>query len=63
MTIEFVVIGIPCLGLNGGPAFKHNKAFSFVVESVQEILWCPVKKQPGLAADQFGVWHIRSVTV
>src|SRR5260370_1647430 len=24
-------MGIPCLGLNGGPAFKHNEAFSFQV--------------------------------
>jgi predicted 3-demethylubiquinone-9 3-methyltransferase (glyoxalase superfamily) len=25
------VLGIPCLGLNGGPVFKHNEAFSFQV--------------------------------
>jgi predicted 3-demethylubiquinone-9 3-methyltransferase (glyoxalase superfamily) len=31
LTVEFTVIGIPCLGLNGGPAFKHNEAFSFQV--------------------------------
>ena len=24
-------MGIPCLGLNGGPAFKHSEAFSFQV--------------------------------
>ena len=30
-TVEFTVMGIPCLGLNGGPAFKHNEAFSFQV--------------------------------
>jgi 2-polyprenyl-6-hydroxyphenyl methylase/3-demethylubiquinone-9 3-methyltransferase len=29
LTVEFTVMGIPCLGLNGGPAFKHNEAFSF----------------------------------
>jgi len=28
LTVEFTVMGIPCLGLNGGPAFKHNQAFS-----------------------------------
>jgi predicted 3-demethylubiquinone-9 3-methyltransferase (glyoxalase superfamily) len=28
---EFTVCGIPCLGLNGGPAFKHNEAFSFQI--------------------------------
>jgi predicted 3-demethylubiquinone-9 3-methyltransferase (glyoxalase superfamily) len=27
--VEFTVFGIPCLGLNGGPAFKHSEAFSF----------------------------------
>jgi predicted 3-demethylubiquinone-9 3-methyltransferase (glyoxalase superfamily) len=31
LTVEFTVLGIPCLGLNGGPAFKHNEAFSFQV--------------------------------
>lgn len=31
LTVEFTVIGIPCLGLNGGPAFKHTEAFSFQV--------------------------------
>ena len=31
LTVEFTVLGIPCLGLNGGPAFKHTQAFSFQV--------------------------------
>jgi 2-polyprenyl-6-hydroxyphenyl methylase/3-demethylubiquinone-9 3-methyltransferase len=31
LTVEFTVLGIPCLGLNGGPMFKHNEAFSFQV--------------------------------
>ena len=31
MTVEFTVAGVPCLGLNGGPAFKHNEAFSFQI--------------------------------
>ena len=31
LTVEFAVLGIPCLGLNGGQAFKHNKALSFQV--------------------------------
>jgi predicted 3-demethylubiquinone-9 3-methyltransferase (glyoxalase superfamily) len=31
LTVEFTVIGIPCLGLNGGPAFKHCEAFSFQI--------------------------------
>jgi predicted 3-demethylubiquinone-9 3-methyltransferase (glyoxalase superfamily) len=31
LTVEFTVVGIPCLGLNGGPMFKHNEAFSFQI--------------------------------
>ena len=31
LTVEFTVVGIPCLGLNGGPQFKHNEAFSFQI--------------------------------
>ena len=31
LTVEFTVMGIPCIGLNGGPAFKHTEAFSMQV--------------------------------
>ena len=31
LTVEFTVMGIPCLGLNGGPAFPQTEAFSFQV--------------------------------
>src|SRR5690606_41656004 len=31
LTVEFAVIGIPCLGLKGGSTFTHNEAFSFQV--------------------------------
>ena len=31
LTVEFTVAGIPCLGLNGGPAFKQTEAFSFQI--------------------------------
>ena len=33
ITVEFTVMGIPCIGLNGGSAFKHNEAFSFQVST------------------------------
>jgi predicted 3-demethylubiquinone-9 3-methyltransferase (glyoxalase superfamily) len=37
LTVEFTVLGIPCVGLNGGPEFKHTEAFSFqVVTDTQE---------------------------
>ena len=31
LMVEFTVMGIPCLGLNGGPGFPHTEAFSFQV--------------------------------
>ena len=31
LTVEFTVLGVACLGLNGGPAFKHSEAFSFQI--------------------------------
>lgn len=31
LTVEFTVAGIPCIGLNGGPIFKHSEAFSFQI--------------------------------
>ena len=31
LTVEFTVAGIPCIGLNGGPEFKHNESFSFQI--------------------------------
>lgn len=31
LTVDFTVLGIPCIGLNGGPIFPHTEAFSFQV--------------------------------
>jgi predicted 3-demethylubiquinone-9 3-methyltransferase (glyoxalase superfamily) len=31
LTVEFTVVGVPCVGLNGGPAFNHSEAFSFQI--------------------------------
>ncbi|AUY36969.1 VOC family protein [Pseudomonas soli] len=31
ITVEFTVMGVPCIGLNGGKAFSHSEAFSFQV--------------------------------
>ncbi|MBN9519418.1 VOC family protein [bacterium] len=36
LTVEFTVMGIPCLGLNGGPAFPHTEAFSFQVATADQ---------------------------
>lgn len=31
LTVDFTVVGIPCIGLNGGPVFKQSEAFSFQI--------------------------------
>jgi predicted 3-demethylubiquinone-9 3-methyltransferase (glyoxalase superfamily) len=31
LVVAFTVMGIPCIGLNGGPAFRHNESFSFQI--------------------------------
>lgn len=36
LLVEFTVMGIPCIGLNGGPEFKHNESFSFQVATVDQ---------------------------
>jgi predicted 3-demethylubiquinone-9 3-methyltransferase (glyoxalase superfamily) len=36
LTVEFTVLGVPCLGLNGGAAFKHSEAFSFQVATADQ---------------------------
>ena len=36
LTVDFNVMGVPCLGLNGGPEFKHNEAFSFQVATADQ---------------------------
>jgi predicted 3-demethylubiquinone-9 3-methyltransferase (glyoxalase superfamily) len=36
LTVEFTVMGIPCLGLNGGPTFPQSEAFSFQVATVDQ---------------------------
>ena len=36
LTVEFTVLGLPCLGLNGGPEFRHSEAFSFQVSTADQ---------------------------
>jgi predicted 3-demethylubiquinone-9 3-methyltransferase (glyoxalase superfamily) len=36
LTAEFTVLGMPCIGLNGGPMFKHSEAFSFQVATADQ---------------------------
>jgi predicted 3-demethylubiquinone-9 3-methyltransferase (glyoxalase superfamily) len=51
LTVEFVVAGIPCIGLNGGPHFKHNESFSFQIatddQAETDRLWNAIIKNGG----------------
>ncbi len=69
ITVEFTVLGIPCLGLNGGTAFKHSEAFSFQIatDDQQETdrYWNAIvgnggqESQCGWCRDRWGIsWQI-----
>jgi len=69
LMVEFTVMGIPCIGLNGGPAFSHNEAFSFQVltddQEETDRLWSAIIDNGGQASacgwckDRWGVsWQI-----
>ena len=36
LLVEFTVMGIPCIGINGGPHFTHSEAFSFQVATADQ---------------------------
>lgn len=69
ITVEFTVMGIPCLGLNGGPEFKHSEAFSFQVTTEDQAetdrLWNAIvgnggqESECGWCKDKWGLsWQI-----
>lgn len=69
LTVEFTVAGIPCVGLNGGPQFKHNEAFSFQIATDDQIetdrLWNAIvgnggqESECGWCKDRWGLsWQI-----
>ncbi|WP_296952639.1 VOC family protein [uncultured Massilia sp.] len=69
LTVEFTVLGIPCLGLNGGPAFHHTEAFSFQVatddQDETDRLWNAIvgnggqESACGWCKDRWGIsWQI-----
>jgi len=51
LTVEFTVAGIPCIGLNGGPHFKHNESFSFQIatddQAETDRLWSAIVSNGG----------------
>ncbi|MFT3806530.1 VOC family protein [Arenimonas sp.] len=69
ITVEFTVMGIPCIGLNGGSAFKPDEAFSFQVatddQAETDRLWNAIvgnggrESACGWCKDRWGIsWQI-----
>jgi 2-polyprenyl-6-hydroxyphenyl methylase/3-demethylubiquinone-9 3-methyltransferase len=74
LTVEFTVMGIPCLGLNGGDAFKHSEAFSFQVATADQAetdrYWNAIvdnggaESECGWCKDKWGLsWQITPVVL
>ncbi|MGA9026634.1 MAG: VOC family protein [Steroidobacteraceae bacterium] len=74
LTVEFTVVGISCVGLNGGPEFKHNQAFSFQIatddQGETDRLWNAIvnnggeEGQCGWCKDRWGVsWQVTPRTL
>lgn len=74
LTVEFIVVGIPCLGINDGGAFKHSEAFSFQIatdtQEETDRYWNAVvgnggkASQCGWCTDRWGLsWQITPRTL
>lgn len=74
LTVEFTVMGIPCIGLNGGPEFKQSEAFSFQVATVDQAetdrYWSAIvdnggqESECGWCKDKWGVsWQITPIAL
>lgn len=74
LTVDFTVCGIPCLGLNGGPAFKQSEAFSFQIatdnQEETDRYWNAIvgnggeESQCGWCKDRWGLsWQITPRTL
>ena len=74
LTVWFTVLGIPCLGLNGGPMFKPTEAFSFQVATKDQAetdrYWTAIvgnggqESECGWCKDKWGVsWQITPIVL
>jgi predicted 3-demethylubiquinone-9 3-methyltransferase (glyoxalase superfamily) len=74
LTVDFTVLGIPCIGLNGGPAFKQSEAFSFQIATEDQAetdrYWNAIvrnggrESECGWCKDRWGVsWQITPRTL
>ena len=69
LTVDFTVLGLPCMGLNGGPVFTPNEAFSFQIltadQEETDRYWNAIvnnggqESQCGWCKDKWGIsWQI-----
>jgi predicted 3-demethylubiquinone-9 3-methyltransferase (glyoxalase superfamily) len=69
LTVAFTVMGMPCLGVNGGPGFPQTEAFSFLIitedQAETDRYWNAIVENGGKESmcgwckDKFGVsWQI-----
>jgi predicted 3-demethylubiquinone-9 3-methyltransferase (glyoxalase superfamily) len=74
LVVEFTVLGIPCMGLNGGPTIQHNEAFSFQVATTDQAetdrYWDAIvsnggtESQCGWCKDNWGIsWQITPIVL
>ncbi len=74
ITVEFTVLGVACLGLNGGPGIPHNEAFSFQVATEDQAetdrYWNAIvgnggeESQCGWCKDKWGIsWQITPIVL
>ena len=69
LVVDFTVLGIPCIGLNGGPFIKPNEAFSFQIstkdQAETDLYWNAIvgnggkESECGWCKDKWGIsWQI-----
>lgn len=74
LTVGFTVLGLPCLGINGGPIFRPSEAFSFQVSTADQPktdrYWSAIVAdggqdgQCGWCKDRWGIsWQITPVAL
>lgn len=74
LTVEFTVCGVPCVGVNGGPAFERTQAFSFQIatdnQEETDRYWNAIvgnggeESQCGWCQDKWGIsWQITPRTL
>jgi len=74
LTVEFTVMGVDCLGLNGGPVFQHNESFSFQVatdnQEETDRYWNAIvgnggqESECGWCKDKWGIsWQITPIAL